>query len=258
MEITIEVPDDLVVPWASSFVDPDTGDPAQVLLLQVDRKDFLLLTAIHYTGDTGVDGLPAAALTVRPGDLGRTDLASVPTALKWFVSRYGVHTPAALVHDRLIGDSDMDVVTDVQADRFFRFMLKDLGVRWIRRWMMWAAVALRTRLSAGGWKTYSVIFWAVAALAGLLTAVGAALTTNWTVLAAAAVAPFIFALLWGRQYGAGLVAAYSAPWVLPPTVLGAIGYGVYWCLERVSTAIGRLRGTEVDPSATEPIGYEQF
>jgi hypothetical protein len=46
--------------------------------------------------------------------------------------------------------------------------------------------------------------------------------------------------------------------VLPPTVLGAIGYGVYWCLERVSTAIGRLRGTEVDPSATEPIGYEQF
>ena len=258
MEITIEIPDDLDEPWASSFCDPDSGDPAHIVLVQVDRKNFLLRTPIRYKGETGVEGLPDEALTVRPEDLGATDLASVPTALKWFLSRYGVHTPAALVHDRLIGDSGLDDVSDVQADRFFRFMLKDLGVRWIRRWMMWAAVALRTRLAAGGLRTYSVVIWAVAAVAGLVTTVFAALTANWGLLAAAALTPLVFALLWGRQYGAGLVASYSAPWVLPPTVLGAMGYGAYWCFEQLASLVGRLRGTEIDPDEIEPIAYEQF
>ena len=44
---------------------------------------------------------------------------------------------------------------------------------------------------------------------------------------AATFAPFLFAGLWGRQYGAGIVAAYSAPWLLPPTFFAWAGYLIY-------------------------------
>ena len=37
-----------------------------------------------------------------PVRLPRTDLASVPLPLRWLVSNYGVHTPAALIHDWMI------------------------------------------------------------------------------------------------------------------------------------------------------------
>ena len=61
-----------------------------------------------------------------------TDLASVPGPLRWFLGSYGVHTPAVLIHDRLIPTPPDMVgrITEQQADRYMRFMLKALGVRW--------------------------------------------------------------------------------------------------------------------------------
>ena len=55
----------------------------------------------------------------------------------------------------------------------------------------------------------------------------------------AAVLPFVASVLWGRQYGAGLVAALSAPWLLPPSVLAVLGYWVYRELESLTKHIGR-------------------
>lgn len=95
--------------WKGSFVDSTNCDPLhptacppldRTELIQVDRKTFELNSSLTYIGATRVKDLPVAARTVGPGTLPTTDLASVPAVLRWFVGRYGVHTPAALVHDR--------------------------------------------------------------------------------------------------------------------------------------------------------------
>jgi hypothetical protein len=37
--------------------------------------------------------------------------------------------------------------------------------------------------------------------------------------------------LWDRQYGAGVIGGITAPWLLPPAILAAIGLGIYVVLE---------------------------
>jgi hypothetical protein len=48
----------------------------------------------------------------------------------------------------------------------------------------------------------------------------------------AAVLPFPAAVLWGQQYGGGLLAAASGPWLALPALIAAIGYGIYWLIEQ--------------------------
>ena len=93
-------------------------------------------------------------------------------------------------------------------DRYFPFMLQDLGVRWAKRWLIWAAVAFRSRWEAHGWKRWTLIAWAAMALAGSVVLVGALIDGNGVLAAAALVAPLLASPLWGRQAGAGLIAAY--------------------------------------------------
>ncbi|MGH3387172.1 MAG: DUF1353 domain-containing protein [Nocardioidaceae bacterium] len=244
-------------PWGNCFVDPDDEtQPAVVRVRQIDRKSFLLESSMRFIGPAGVDGLPDEARTLRPEDLGPepiTDLASVPSALRWFIGTYGVHTPAALVHDRLIGDTALPGVSDTDADRFFRFMLKAVGVRFIRRWMMWTAVAFGTRWRAGGIRRVTLLIWVVCAAAGMTAAYRGVVSGNWWLMLAAVVAPFVAALLWDRQYGAGLTAALSAIWVLPPTILGAVGFGFYWLLEH-----GLAFVLPPKQAGDEPATYENF
>lgn len=76
------------------------------------------------------------------GGQGRTDLASVPTFLWWFVGSYGRHTRAALLHDVLVRRQDNFKRKD--ADTVFRQALADSKVPFIRCWLMWTAVSLET------------------------------------------------------------------------------------------------------------------
>lgn len=265
-------------PWDDVFTVTNSGHVPSVSqgiwLQQVRSKEFLLGSTVRFNGaKTGLEGqLPDSAIAVirevTPENIAgptepprSTDLASVPTALQWLVSRYGVHTPAALVHDRFIGMSQaekeaigVDGLTDAQTDRYFRFMLEALGVRWLRRWMMWAAVALRTRWASGWWKRILMIVWLAASVVGIGMSVTAIATGNWWWLILSSAAPFVFAALWGRQYGAGLVAAFTAIWVLPPTVLGVVGYAIYRVLEGIA---GWFRKEEV-PGDMHPPSYDEF
>ena len=246
-------------PWAGSFL--VDGDPnGAIRLRQVGVKDFALESTIRYIGaHTGLEGKVDEACIeeirqVDPATLPVTDLASVPQPLRWFVSQYGSHTPAALIHDRLIGVTPpIPGLTDPYADRFFREMLKDVKVRWLRRWLMWAAVAARTRSKSGMRKLVGLVVWALASLVGMTAVVVAVATQQWPLLLVSAVAPFVLALLWGRQYGAGLVAALAAPWLLPPTVLGVGGFCVYALLERAAGLF--VERTEEPP---EPLAYRSF
>lgn len=241
-------------PWEGSF-DVGGTDGGAISLFQIGRKTFALTSKIHYRGETGLEDKnlsPEVLAEIRTLDpvvesdgFYETDLASVPGATRWFLGTYGVHTPAVLIHDRLIPTPPgLEGMTEPYADRYLRFMLQDLGVRWLKRWVMWAAVALRTRWAAGGWRRFSVAVWVLAALAGIATFVVAAVNGNVALMLAALVAPLPFALLWGKQYGAGLIAAIAAPWLLPPTVFAALGYGVYLASEFVvGLFIGDRRGT---------------
>lgn len=246
-------------PWAKSF--EVEGDPdGRIVLRQIDRKSFELGSTITYIGaETGLEGKLADAelreiRRVSPERLPLTDLTSVPGPLQWLVTRYGVHTPAALIHDWLIGPGPSPIVglTDQDADRYFRFMLSDLGVRWIRRWMMWAAVALRTRNAARGLRRVTLVVWAVAALVGMVGFVIGLVTGSPVLIVITTVAPLLFSLLWGKQYGAGLVASYAAPWVGPPTVIGALGYFLYWLAETLIRVVSR------DRPGAEPYRYRDF
>lgn len=76
-----------------------------------------------------------------------TDLATVPAALTWLAPRYGIYTRAAVLHDWLTEESRAGRFRRVDADGVFRRVLRELGVSLPRRWMMWAAVRVASRLS---------------------------------------------------------------------------------------------------------------
>lgn len=111
------------------------------------------------------------------------------------------------------------------------------GARWA------SAATLRAALAA----------WLVASASGTIVFIAAALAGNLLPALAALLAPPMGAALWGRQAVAGLAAGYAAPWLLPPTVVGAAGYGVYWLLERAT-----LRLFPESADTDRPMPYEDF
>jgi hypothetical protein len=258
-------------PWGRVFeITPTVPDhKGAILLAQVDRKRFLLGSTITFVGETGLEGKPKlkdaldAVRTVTPLTMPITDLASVPVPLRWFVETYGAHTPAAIVHDSLIGNPNRPkVMTDIYADRYFRFMLKAVGVSWLRRHLMWTAVALRTRWAAEGAKWFirwrnrlGLVLWGLLSILGMTAAVVALVQGSWLLGAAAIALPVPACLLWGRQCGAGVVAVFAAPWLLPPSGLAVIGYGIYWLIERVLSWFGlgglEFRIVQSAPSAAD-------
>lgn len=189
------------------------------------------------------------ARTYTPQDENPTDLASIPRYLRWFESSYGHHTLAAVIHDDLIVDEPNGgaLRDDTLSDRFFREMMKTAGVPWLKRWIMWAAVALRSRWAVGGIRRISVVIWLALSAVGITAfvwAVGAA-AFGWdtpidtgVMFVAAVVLPFLAACLWGHQYGAGIVAAGAALWILPAAVVAGVGYLVYGGLERLAARVG--------------------
>ena len=193
----------------------------------------------------------ACTFTVTGTSADESDLASIPAFMRWFVNTYGLHTLAALLHDNLIVSKPNDgpLKSDALSDRFFREMMRCAGVRCLKRWIMWAAVALRTRWAAGGARQASVIVWGLLAMVGIgafVWSIGAffgwphVIAPEW-MLPIAIVSPLVVAPLWGKQFGASLVAAVAALWILPPALLGAIGYVVYLLLEAGARHVLRLR-----------------
>lgn len=183
--------------------------------------------------------------TVRGRDVEPFDLASVPGPLRWFVRAYGDHTAAAIFHDHLIPSAGTaPEIPEVYADRYFRFQLGAVGVPRLKRYVMWTATAMRTRWAAKGRRRAMVVAWALLAVAGILALLASIADMAWgtgvpwlpaeTWLVGSLITPSIASSLWGRQYGAGIVAAIGALWMLPPAILAAAGWLVYWVLECVN------------------------
>lgn len=246
-------------PWQEFKIDGPYGD--EIPLRQISAKLFHLGdVTITYTGNTGLDKfvkrgeLRAEQVeevrTINNDLLPETDLASVPGPLRWFTNTYGPHTPAALIHDYLIPDEDTEpLIPEVHADRYFRFMLGSVGVPFFKRFIMWAAVAMRTRFKAKPLLPRALlVLWALTSLAGLATfaitapsmffGAGDVLGTQTTLLfVLSCLAPFGCSAMWGRQWGAGITAALAAPWLLPAALVTVLGYIVYLGLEYAGRSI---------------------
>lgn len=235
-------------------------------LIQIDRKRFLVESPFRFAdgavitmltdhlvrnGKSPQEAQDAVedARTFTPMEENPTDLASIPRYMRWFESSYGAHTLAAIIHDDLIEDEPNGgpLGDDTLSDRFFREMMKSAGVPWLKRWIMWSAVALRSRWAVGGIRRLSVLVWLLLSATGITSfvwAVGSATlgwggpVDTWALLLVALVLPFAAAFLWGEQYGAGIVAAIAALWILPAAALAGVGYLVYLGLERVADLIG--------------------
>ncbi len=257
--------------WRPWVVDPESGfevrdGGGRVGLVQIDRTNFLVTKEFRFRDErvTGslvrhmvADGVSAEEARIAVDDARRftpteenpTDLASIPRFMRWFESPYGTHTLAAILHDELIREEPNSgaLHSDTRADWFFREMLRETGMPWLKRWIMWAAVALRTRWAAGGARKASVLGWIVLAVLGIAAfvwAVGVGLG-DWpeplpavALLGLALVLPFVAGAFWGKQYGASLIAAVAALWVLPAVVFVGLGYGVYRALEWGASHIG--------------------
>jgi len=222
--------------WGRHFSIDDGRHDGVIRLAQLSADHFTLESTVTYNGATGLehrepplsDESWALLRTVTPEDLQETDLASIPAPMRWWINTYGRHTAAALIHDRFIGLPDglpepltRDGLGEEHIDRYFRFMLGDAGIGFIERWVMWSAVALRTRWKNGWVRKAQLVVWAAVALVGLACFVRSAVVGDLPWMAASAVAPLpASALLWRKQWGAGVVASYVVfPFILVPVAV---------------------------------------
>lgn len=228
----------------------DLERPARFVVEQISDKDFRLPTGFGFQYNP--DG--EQPIEVSGATLPTTDFASIPRYMSWLVSRHGRHTPAALVHDRLV-EPGMSFEERRRADLRFRDMMDDLEVPPVLSRVMWAAVTLATR-SGDRRAKVGIYSWMASSLLGLgLLVAGVVSLTPWMIVSAL-FAPFVAAALWGSQYWAGVVAGLALPVVALPALASLVGYWTYWLIERsVKAARQRLKPNHAK-ELPEPIGYQ--
>lgn len=131
---------------------PATGFDSELSVRAVTATTWSLLAPLIWTGTKG------QTFTVPVGFV--TDFATVPRALVWKVQTYGPYTRAAVLHDWLLTelarwakerDDRLRIhettppawtppANSRDSDGIFRRVMQDLGVSWLTRWQMWAAV----------------------------------------------------------------------------------------------------------------------
>jgi len=106
----------------------------RVLVRQATPQDWTLEEELVYQGRTEEFVVPRGTLT---------DFASVPRVFVWLVPKFGRYTAAAVLHDHLVRvERPAGRISAVDADGLFRRAMRELGVPFLLRWFMWAAVRL--------------------------------------------------------------------------------------------------------------------
>jgi hypothetical protein len=129
----------------------------KVAVEEIDKDMWLLLEPVIYAGRKERFEVPTGFTT---------DFATVPQVFTWLVPRYGVYTKAAILHDYLCVEKP---VNRSDADGIFRRVMRELGVSFLRRWIMWAAVRAGSGLSHASPSEFLIwLFVAIPAVAFLL------------------------------------------------------------------------------------------
>jgi hypothetical protein len=109
---------------------------SDVVVREIDDKTWKLVEPLRYSGNRETFVVP---------DGFETDFASVPRAFMWLIPTYGRYTKAAILHDFLCEEAKVGRFDRDDADGLFRRAMRELGVSFLRRWLMWGAVALATQ-----------------------------------------------------------------------------------------------------------------
>ena len=159
---------------------PDAFD-SRLSVQEASDDTWCVLAPLIWTGTEG------DTFTVPVGFV--TDFATVPRFLIWKIRPYGPYTRAAVLHDWLLvelavwwkarpanwDEGGYDWIkngppaTSRETDGIFRRAMEDLGVSWLTRWQMWAAVRLASCFNSR--RSYGRQFWRDApAVFGILLA----------------------------------------------------------------------------------------
>jgi hypothetical protein len=126
---------------------------SEVRVKELEHSDWELLRILEYKGNRDRFEVPEGL---------ETDFASVPRVFVWFLPRYGRYTKAAILHDYLWRDAvPAGELTLAAADGIFRRAMWELGVPFLRRWMMWGAVRIGALVKPGGRKHWLRDSWRV-------------------------------------------------------------------------------------------------
>jgi len=109
------------------------GFESDLVARQVGDVDWELVESLKYRGNTELFEVPPET---------KTDFASVPAFFQWLIPRSGRYTRAAVLHDYLW--RSVPGLSRADADGIFRRAMAELKVPFLRRWLMWAAVRLRS------------------------------------------------------------------------------------------------------------------
>ncbi len=121
---------------------------------QVDDQDWVTLRALTYQAKAEEFEVPVHE---------RTDFASVPRVFVWFIPRYGRYTKSAILHDYLCSVAvPAGRISRIDADGIFRQSMRELGVPFLRRWIMWAAVRWGALTNPAGRADWRKEAWRVA------------------------------------------------------------------------------------------------
>ena len=114
----------------------------KILVRQATEEDWTLEEEVVYQGRVDRFVVPKGTVT---------DFASVPRVFAWLVPSYWVFTAAAVLHDHLVRvERPAGRISAVDADGLFRRAMRELGVPFLVRWFMWAAVRLGSLTDADG------------------------------------------------------------------------------------------------------------
>jgi hypothetical protein len=227
------------------------NQPARFVVEQISDDEFDIPPGLGFQYNP--PGEPPIKVTGTT--LPRTDFASIPRYMAWFVSRYGRHTPAALVHDQQVSRG-MPFEERKRADHRFLEMMDSLEVPPVQSRVMWAAVTLATRRTGTPRSKAGFAAWVVVAAGGIgLLAWGVATFTP-RMIVVALVLPAVAAAFWGDQYWAGLVAGYALPVVALPALASLFGYWIYWTFEYAVKLVRQRLEHNRSKELAKPIGYQ--
>jgi hypothetical protein len=134
---------------------------------RVDDKRWATINDLRYSGRSQNFLVPSGFMT---------DFATVPQFLLWLIPSTGAWTLAAVLHDWLIERAlRAGLVSARDVDGIFRRVLREQGVSFVKRWLMWTGVrwgALFNRRRRAGWlrDLPLVVIWTLLALPVVLPA----------------------------------------------------------------------------------------
>jgi len=113
-------------------------DTKSARLSTVGDNSFRLEAELRYDGGDQGWTIPAGF---------ETDFATVPRVIQWLIPTYGRYTLAAILHDffcvelgKAYRERRTPFITSRDTDGVFRRVMRELGVPFAQRWLIWTGV----------------------------------------------------------------------------------------------------------------------